>query len=168
MKKNLVLIGMPGCGKSTFGKILAQELKRPFYDADTVLEEREQKSIKDFFKISEDAFRQAETRTIAYLAAMEGTVIATGGGVVTREENIDLLRKNGVIIYINRRPENIITCIHDNHRPLLADDKLKIFNLYEQRRDLYKKYADYIIGNNGKPDEAIAKIVNYARREGLI
>lgn len=168
MKKNLVLIGMPGCGKSTFGQVLAKELKRDFYDADQVLEEREKMSIKDFFKIGEDAFREAETRTIAYLSELAGVVIATGGGVVTRQENIELLRKKGVLLFIDRRPENIIRCIHDDHRPLLADDKLKIFRLYEQRRDLYKQYADYIIGNNGKPDEAIAGIVNYARREGLI
>lgn len=166
--KNLVLIGMPGCGKSTFGKMLAKELKRVFYDADEVLELREKKTIKEFFQISEEAFRDAETRTIKYLATIQGAVIATGGGVVKREENIRLLKANGIILYIDRRPENIIRCIHDDHRPLLADDKLKIFQLYEERRELYKKYADYIIGNNGTPDETIAGMVAYARREGLI
>ena len=82
--KNIVLIGMPGCGKSTFGKRLAKKLGRKFYDADDVLEAREQRTIKDFFAESEDAFRAAETRTLAYLAELEGVVIATGGGAVKR------------------------------------------------------------------------------------
>ena len=76
--KNIVLIGMPGCGKSTFGKRLARRLGCKFYDADDVLEQREQRTIKDFFAESEDAFRAAETRTLAYLAELEGAVIATG------------------------------------------------------------------------------------------
>ena len=84
--KNIVLIGMPGCGKSTFGKRLAKKMGRSFYDADTVLEEREARTIKDFFAESEDAFRAAETRTLAYLAELEGVVIATGGGAVKRAE----------------------------------------------------------------------------------
>lgn len=94
--KNIVLIGMPGCGKSTFGKRMAKRLQLPFYDADTVLEEREQRTIKAFFAESEDAFRAAETRTLAYLAECDGAVIATGGGAVKRAENMELLKRGGV------------------------------------------------------------------------
>lgn len=96
--KNIVLIGMPGCGKSTFGKRMAKRLQLPFYDADSVLEEREQRTIKAFFAESEEAFREAETRTLAYLAECDGAVIATGGGAVKRAENMELLKRGGVVI----------------------------------------------------------------------
>ena len=117
--KNIVLIGMPGCGKSTFGKRMAKRLQLPFYDADTVLEEREQRTIKAFFAESEDAFRAAETRTLAYLAECDGAVIATGGGAVKRAENMELLKRGGVVVFIDRKPENIIGCIAGDARPLL-------------------------------------------------
>ena len=100
--KNIVLIGMPGCGKSTFGKRLARRLGYKFYDADDVLEEREQRTIKDFFAESEDAFRAAETRTLAFLAELEGVVIATGGGAVKRSENMELMKRNGAVVFLDR------------------------------------------------------------------
>ena len=102
--KNIVLIGMPGCGKSTFGKRLAKKMGRSFYDADTVLEEREARTIKDFFAESEDAFRAAETRTLAYLAELEGAVIATGGGAVKRAENMELMKRKGVWYFWTASP----------------------------------------------------------------
>ena len=129
--KNIVLIGMPGCGKSTFGKRLARRLGRKFYDADDVLEEREQRTIKDFFAESEDAFRAAETRTLAYLAELEDAVIATGGGAVKRAENMELMKRNGVVIFLDRKPEQILGNIEGDARPLLAEDKQRIFKLYE-------------------------------------
>lgn len=109
--KNIVLIGMPGCGKSTFGKAHGETLAAPFYDADAVLEEREQRTIKSFFSESEEAFRAAETRTLAYLAECDGAVIATGGGAVKRAENMELLKRGGVVVFIDRKPENIIGVI---------------------------------------------------------
>ena len=81
--KNIVLIGMPGCGKSTFGKRLAKRLGCRFYDADEVLEQREQRTIKDFFAESEDAFRAAETRTLAYLAELVGKDLPGGKSMFT-------------------------------------------------------------------------------------
>ena len=163
IKKNIVLIGMPGCGKTTFGRALAAGLQRSFYDADQVLEEREQRSIKSFFAESEEAFRQAETRTLKYLAGLENAVIATGGGAVTRAENMAALAENGVIFFIDRRPEKIISCIDSDVRPLLADDKLRIFKLYEQRIELYRKYADCIVGNNGNSEDTVARLMRYSR-----
>ena len=147
--KNIVLIGMPGCGKTTFGKKLAKKLGVSFYDADEVLEEREQRTIKSFFAESEDAFRAAETRTLRYLADLDGAVIATGGGAVKRAENMELAKHNGVVVFIDRKPENILGCIAGDARPLLAADKRRIFTLYEERIALYRKYADYIVENNG-------------------
>ena len=161
--KNIILIGMPGCGKSTFGKKLAEELHREFYDADEVLVMREKRTIADFFAESEAAFRAAETRTLQYLAEKEGVIIATGGGVVTRSENRELLSKNGVIVFIDRKPEKIYETINDVVRPLLNDDKLRLFKLYEERIELYQEYANYIIGNNGLSEATVEKLLNYVR-----
>ena len=161
--KNIILIGMPGCGKSTFGRKLAEELHRDFYDADEVLVMREHRTIEDFFAESEVAFRVAETRTLKYLAEKEGVIIATGGGAVTREENMELLSENGVIVFIDRKPEKIYETINDVVRPLLSEDKLRLFKLYEDRIELYKQYATYIIGNNGPSEETVEKLVNYVR-----
>lgn len=161
--KNIILIGMPGCGKSTFGRKLAEELHRDFYDADEVLVMREHRTIEDFFAESEVAFRVAETRTLKYLAEKEGVIIATGGGAVTRKENMELLSENGVIVFIDRKPEKIYETINDVVRPLLSEDKLRLFKLYEDRIELYKEYATYIIGNNGPSEETVEKLVNYVR-----
>ena len=161
--KNIVLIGMPGCGKSTFGKRLARRLSRKFYDADEVLEEREQRTIKDFFAESEDAFRAAETRTLAYLAELEDAVIATGGGAVKRAENMELMKRNGVVIFLDRKPEQILGNIEGDARPLLAEDKQRIFKLYEERIDLYRRYADKIITNSGDFGRTLTALETYAK-----
>lgn len=161
--KNIILIGMPGCGKSTFGRKLAEEMQRDFFDADEVLVMREHRSIEDFFAESEEAFRAAETRTLKYLAEKDGVIIATGGGAVTRPENMKLLSENGVIVFIDRKPEKIYETINDVVRPLLSEDKLRLFKLYEDRIALYKEYATYIIGNNGPSEETVEKLVNYVR-----
>ena len=92
--KNIVLIGMPGSGKTTIGKILAAKLGRNFCDADHLLEKWEGTTIKELFAVSEENFRDAETRTIKKLAAARDLVIATGGGVVKRPENMELLKAN--------------------------------------------------------------------------
>ena len=162
--KNIVLIGMPGCGKSTFGKRMAKRLQLPFYDADTVLEEREQRTIKAFFAESEDAFRAAETRTLAYLAECDGAVIATGGGAVKRAENMELLKRGGVVVFIDRNPENIIGCIAGDARPLLAADKQKLYTLYNERIALYRRYAETHYQRNYK----VEQIVDFLQQAGLV
>ena len=162
--KNIVLIGMPGCGKTTFGKRRARRLSLSFYDADEVLEQREQRTIKDFFAESEDAFRAAETRTLAYLSELEGVIIATGGGAVKRAENMELLKRKGVVVFIDRKPEQILGNIEGDARPLLAADKQRIFKLYEERIDLYHKYADKIITNSGDFGRTLAALEAYAKQ----
>ena len=157
--KDIVLIGMPACGKTMFGKMLANSLGRKFYDADLVLESREKRTIKSFFAESEAAFRAAETRTLKYLAEKDGAVIATGGGAILIEENMKILSENGYIIFIDRKPENLLKNIQGDDRPLLAENKQRIYDLYAQRIDLYRKYADVIIDNNGSMDETFDQLV---------
>lgn len=163
--KNIVLIGMPGCGKSTLGKLLAVELGRPFYDADTVLEEREGQTIRDLFAVSEDCFREAETRTVRYLAGLEGCVIAAGGGVVKRAENLAALKAGSMIIFIDRQPENIVLDIDIADRPLLQAGRQRIFDLYNERVALYRRHQEHTIDNNETPAAALAALVELARRE---
>ncbi len=161
--KNIVLIGMPGSGKSTFGKSLAKQLGLAFYDADDVLEEREARSIKSFFAESEAAFRAAETRTLQYLATLEGAVIATGGGAVKRRQNMQLLKQSGVVVFIDRQPQNILNCIEGDARPLLTADKQRIFALYDERIGLYRQYADYVVDNNQSKDKVLQLLAAYAQ-----
>ena len=91
--QNIIIIGMPGSGKTTFGKALASRLGRPFYDADDVIVQQEGKTIPELFAISEDCFRDAEVRASRFLADKKGIVVACGGGVIKRQENIAIFKK---------------------------------------------------------------------------
>ena len=142
--KNIVLIGMPGCGKTTLGKMLAVRLKVDFYDADDVLEAREPYTIKEFFAQGEDVFREAEQRTAEYLSQKEGCIIAAGGGVVKRPENVRALRQNGPVVFIDRPLELLCT---GGGRPL-STDRAALAAMEEKRRPLYKAAADIRIPNN--------------------
>ena len=157
--KNIILIGMPGCGKSTLGRALAESLHRSFVDADTFLEEKEGKSIPELFAVSEDCFRDAEERTIEALAARESLVIATGGGVVKRTANIERLKKSGTIYFIDRRPEDIVSDAEVSTRPLLAEGSAKVYPLYEERIALYRAAADDDIENAGSLESVLQKLL---------
>ena len=106
-KDNIVLIGMPGCGKSIIGKRLAMLLGREWIDIDQEIVRAAGKTIPEIFsEDGEDAFRRLETKCVAAAGAKSGCVISTGGGVVTRAENKDLLRQNGTVVYIRREEQN--------------------------------------------------------------
>lgn len=159
MMKNIVLIGMPGCGKTTLGRLLAVKLGRPFFDADEVLETREGRTVGELFAESEAAFRRAEARTVKYLAEQNSAVIATGGGVVKDPLNMEALKANGTIIFIDRSPEKIISCIQAGGRPLLASGTERIHALYEERISLYRKYCVHTVSNERTEDEALDALV---------
>lgn len=158
MIKNIVIIGMPGSGKSTFGKRIAEKLNKPFIDMDVYIESNEKKSIKEMFAISEDYFRDVESKYAMILGKSNSNVIATGGGVVKREENIKNLKKNSVIVFINRPVEKIINDIDVKTRPLLKDGAEVLYKLYNERIDLYKKYCDIEI-NNEMEVEGVADLI---------
>lgn len=152
--KNLVLIGMPGCGKTKVGIALSQLLNMPLVDTDQLIVEADGRSIPDIFaQEGETAFRDMETAAAKRAAAMDGTIIATGGGIVLREENMKALAATGVIFFRNR---DIAAIAGEDHggRPLIGDDKERIYRLYDQRITYYQKYAQYTISNTNTVDEA--------------
>ena len=152
--ENIVLIGMPGCGKSTVGKLLAQMTGKIFVDADEKIVELAGKSIPDIFaQDGEEVFRRLETAALEQLGKQSGLVIATGGGCVTKSCNYPLLHQNGRIFWLQRE----IDILPTEGRPLSQRNDLK--TMYENRKPLYKAFADHIIDNNGTPEAAVSRIV---------
>lgn len=153
--ENIVLIGMPGCGKSTVGKGLAQALNRTFVDADQQIETLAGMSIPEIFaQGGEDAFRRWETQVFSQLGKQSGLVIATGGGCVTRGENYPLLHQNGRIFWLERD----LALLPIQGRPLSQTNPLP--QLYQQRKARYEAFADGIVDNNGPLEETVRAILN--------
>ena len=152
--KNIILIGMPGCGKSTVGKLLAEKLQQKFIDADQVICDLAGKTIPEIFKESGEAgFRKIETEALGQIGKMSCVVIATGGGCVTREENYRLLHQNGTIYYLHRDIEKLPI----NGRPLSQTGKLT--EMFRIRKPLYEAFADFTIDNCGSVEHAVDSII---------
>ena len=140
--ENMVLIGMPGCGKSTVGRALADRTGRRLVDIDQELEQELGCAIPDFFaQKGEAAFRQAESEMLARFCRESGLVIACGGGAVTVPENIDVMRQNGRLVYLRRPLEELPT----EGRPVSRSRPLE--ELFAQRRPLYESAADLTVDN---------------------
>ena len=151
MEKSITLIGLPGCGKTTVGNLLSDKLKYEFVD-------KQQKSIIELFRNGEDYFRNIETETCKVLGEKSKTIISSGGGVIKKSINIEYLKKNSIVVFIDRPVENILGDIQVEKRPLLANGKEVLYKLYDERYDLYKKYCDYRVENTGSLDEIVDKI----------
>ena len=152
--KNVILIGMPGCGKTTIGKLLAKELNREFVDADAEIIAEAGMSVSEIFeKKREYGFREIETKVLERLGQRSGLVIATGGGCVTKEENYPLLHQNGTICWIKRDTNSLST----NGRPLSQSGKLE--EMYRIRKPMYEQFADFEVTNDGTLEDVVAKIV---------
>lgn len=151
--KNIVLIGMPGCGKTTVAAALAAMTGREAVDSDAVIEERTGRKISDYIpEYGEDAFRRVETEVLSDLGRRSGLIIATGGGCVTREENRDLLRQNGTLFHIERD----LSLLGTDGRPLSQKDGVAA--IYEKRKPLYESFRDFRIENDGSPEDTARKI----------
>ena len=152
IKKNIVLIGMPASGKSTVGKLLSKKINYEYYDADKYLERKENVKISTLFsEKGEEYFRNLETKYLRELSQKNGIIISTGGGAVKREENMKILKEKGIIVFLSRKIEDIAKENHEA-RPLLKDIN-NIYKLYDERIELYKRYSDIIIENNGTLQE---------------
>ena len=155
-KQNIVLIGMPTCGKTTIGKELADKLGKTFVDIDTLIEEEIQMPISEFLnKDNEKDFRDIEEKIVERIAKMNNLIISTGGGVIKRQVNIERLKKNGVVVFIDR-DVNLLMPASD--RPLSSNlNDLK--KLYNERYEIYKIAADIVVKNNTKINDVITKII---------
>lgn len=160
MEKNIVLIGMPGCGKTTLGRILSKQLSMEFYDMDNYIERKTNKKISELFEKGENHFRDIESSVCEELSNKKKVIISTGGGVIKRKENIDFLKKNGFVIFIDRPVDDIIGDVDISKRPLLKEGKEKVLKLYDERYLLYKEYADKIVVNNKNIEDTKNKIVD--------
>ena len=152
--QNIVLVGMPGCGKTTVGKALAEQLNRPFFDADEEILKRTGKSAEAWIEACGEAvFRQKETEVLESLCKQSGTVIATGGGAVTVLENADILRQNSIVFFINRD----VSALPVEGRPLSKATALS--EMYEVRLPLYRGVCDYEIAADGSVEAVVRRIL---------
>ena len=153
--KNLILIGMPGCGKSTIGAALAHRLGRKFVDADEEVVKSAGKSIPEIFaQDGEEAFRQWETAALNSLGKQSGLVIATGGGCVTQNRNFAALHQNGYIIWLERD----LTLLPTDGRPLSQSNRLE--EMYKLRKPMYEAFADIRVENAGNPEQTVKEILS--------
>lgn len=152
--ENIVLIGMPGCGKSTIGALLAEKLGRKIVDADAEIVRLAGKSIPEIFaQDGEEVFRDWETKALEELGKQSGLVIATGGGCVTRQRNYPLLHQNSRIFWLQRDLEVLPT----DGRPLSQSNRLS--DLFAVREPMYRAFADHIVDNNGSGEDTLSAIL---------
>lgn len=155
-KRNIALIGMPGSGKTTVGKLIAEKLNLPFVDCDAEIEKRAGQTIAEIFDtVGEKAFRILETSIVQTLAKEGGRVIATGGGAVLDEKNTQALRQNSAVIFLDKAPEDLAI---DASRPLSPDVAANL-KLYAARFRKYMAAADIKVNNVGTAEEAADAII---------
>ena len=167
--RDLVLIGMPGCGKSTIGKLLEEKLNMDFYDSDYEVERKERLCIPEIFKNRGEAyFRKCETQVISNLLNNKN-IVATGGGAVLREENRKLFKeRNAFVVFIDRPLDMIVSDIRTDNRPLLTKGKERIYTLYEERYDVYNKVCDARILNDKDAETAAEEIIKLYKGENIL
>lgn len=161
--KNIVLIGMMGCGKSTIGKRLAKELGMDFIDMDDHIEKGENMTISNIFeKHGEDHFRRLELTYSKELSSLENTVIACGGGIIKTKEAVREL-SSGIIIFIDRDAREIFDGIDIEKRPLIKENPDVFFKIYEERYDTYVESAMHIVKNDDGIESAVERIKKIAK-----
>lgn len=154
-KMNIVLVGMPSCGKSTIGKVLAEKFNKAFVDTDEYIASLDGREIPQIFSDDgEMVFRQKECEAVFSVAKNTNSVIATGGGVVLNESNIDILKGNGRVYFIDRPLELLVSTVD---RPL-SSNRADLEKRYNERYSLYTACADIVIDGSGTVDEVVKRI----------
>lgn len=172
-KKNIILIGFMGCGKTSTGLKLSYRMQTPVEDTDKLIEQREGKTISEIFAEAGEAyFRQLETALLKEISKRNyARIISVGGGTPVRQENRELLKQCGTVIYLRIRPETVYERLkEDTTRPLLqCENPLeKIYNLMESRKDAYEECADIIIDVDEKSTEQIInELTEKLQQEGM-
>ena len=158
---NIFLVGLMGAGKTTVGRLLARRLKLRFYDSDHEIERRCGVKIPVIFEIEGEAgFRAREEQAIAELTALEGIVLATGGGAVLAVENRRRLASRGTVIYLHARPQDLYERLQqDRNRPLLAtaDPLARLCELHAARDALYREVADLVVHTGAQSVQVLAR-----------
>ena len=167
--KNIILIGMMGCGKTTCGRLLARRLGRELVDTDALIVEREGRSIPDIFAQSgEDYFRAREVEAAGELARREGLIVACGGGLPLRPAAMDPLRETGTVIFLARDPGETYDSLDTSGRPLAQAGREAFLRRYEQRAPTYRRWADHIISQAASPEAAARSILQILQREAHV
>ena len=146
MGKNIILIGMMGCGKTTVGRLLAQPLGLELVDTDALIEQREGRPIPDLFSQDGEAyFRALELALCRELSGQSGLVIACGGGLPTQEAAIAALKETGLVFWLDRDPGETYDSLDVSGRPLAQGGREDFLQRYERRAPIYRRWADHII-----------------------
>ena len=157
----IALVGLPGSGKSTIGRLIARRCELSFFDSDAVIETAQGKSVRAIFEeIGEPHFRQIETSTIEQLTSHDSGVISTGGGAILSPVNRSLLKNRCHCIYLRSKPEELIRRLrNDKKRPLLqvADPLSALKQLFAERDPLYQTTATFVV-DTGRP--SVHAVVN--------
>jgi len=165
---NIVLTGFMASGKSSVGRILSEKTGRDFIDLDSTIEKWEGQKIKDIFGTKGEAwFRQRETDACRYAAGLDNCIISTGGGVILNPENMQLLKKNSIIVYLKVSAEGAVKRLSDASRPLLnvANPVDEAARILSSRVKLYEKYADITIDTEKHNLQQISGIILKKLRE---
>jgi len=157
---NLILIGMMGCGKSTCGYLLAQRLGWTLVDTDQLIQQRDGRTIPEIFaQDGEGFFRDLESAAAMELSAQDGLVIATGGGIILRDQNVIALRSSGIVVWLNRSAEDIFDSESMEGRPLAQDGKAAFLDRFAQREEKYRAAAHIIIEDFSSPQATVERIL---------
>lgn len=164
MDKNIVLIGMMGCGKSTAGELLARRLGRPLADTDAVIEQRQGRAIPEIFaRDGEAGFRALELELCRELSGQGGLVIACGGGLPTREGAIAALKETGAVFWLNRDPGETYDSLDVSGRPLAQGGREDFIRRYEGRAPIYRRWADHTV--RAKSPQVAAALIEVIYKE---
>ena len=157
--KNFIIIGMPGSGKSSIGRIVAKKTGLKFIDIDELIVKRHGNIADIFENEGENKFREYETKALSDAADNRNTIISAGGGIIERGENLNIL-KNNIVIFIDRDIKNIYSTLDSDSRPLLKDKEEALLSLYKRRSRKYITAMDYKVDNNSSKNNCILEIYN--------
>jgi len=154
-------VGMPGCGKSTIAKLLSQKTGRALIDTDDLIVEYEGRSIPEIFATDgEEYFRGVEHRAAAEAGKQSGKIIATGGGIVTREDNYDSLCQNATVVFIKRD----VSRLSRGGRPLSQNGDLE--QMYQKRLPMYRQFCEVEVSNDTTPENCVRRILDAILEKG--
>ena len=164
--KNIYLVGFMGSGKSTVGKILAEKLNMKFVDIDKLIEEKEGMKIKDIFEQKgESYFRELERKQIEAIVNQEGLVVSTGGGLGANLDNMNLMKKNGDVVWLDVSLNTVLDRLkNDQDRPLLKQPTEKIKQLFEERKNVYRLANIRINADKKTPSQIVEEILTKIKR----